>query len=109
MICDLAETYGILDYKKLSPNLVATLVVGLKPESRVMMHLANSKLNYQQTLLAFIFDALRVIAFNQGHRKGAKKPESLYKKLINPPKKDELMSFSSPDEFERWRREHVHG
>lgn len=109
MICDLAETYGILDYKALKPNLVATLVIGLRPDSRVMMHLAKSKLNYQQTLMALIFDALQIIAFNQGHKKHAKKPESLYKRLTTEQKRDELMSFESPEAFEAWRKEHING
>lgn len=107
MICDLAETYGIFDYKALRPDLVATLVIGLRPDSRVMMHLAKAKLNFQQTMMALIFDALQVIAFNQGHKKHAKKPESLYKKLTTEPKKDELMSFDSPEAYEAWRKEHI--
>lgn len=107
MICDLAETYGIFDYKALRPDLVATLVIGLRPDSRVMMHLAKAKLNFQQTMMALIFDALQVIAFNQGHKKHAKKPESLYKKLTTEPKKDELMSFDSPVAYEAWRKEHI--
>ena len=35
-------------------------------------------------------------------RRGAK-PKSLYKKLTeDKPQKDELLSFSSPEEYEKW-------
>lgn len=108
MICDLAETYHVLNYKELNIDLLATLVAGLKPDSRVMQHLAGSRVNYIDSLLALIFDALQTIAFNQGHRKGAKRPESLYKKLTEPPEeKDELMTFDSPEDFEAWRKGHI--
>lgn len=110
MICDLAETYGILDYKQLKPDLIATLVVGLKPDSRVMLHLSGNKATYIDSLLALIFDLLQIIAFKQGHKKGAKHPESLYKKLTEEKaEKDELMAFETPEEFEKWRKEHVNG
>lgn len=107
MICDLAQTYHILDYSVLKPNILATLVLGLGEESRVMRKLSKSKLSFEHTMLALIFDALQIIAFNQGHKKNAKKPASVYKKLTTEQKKDELMKFASPESFERWRKEHI--
>lgn len=109
MICDLAETYGILDYKQIKPNILAVLVIGLPKDSRIMRKVSNAKLGYKDSVLALIFDALQVIAYNQGHKKGAKRPESLYKRLTAEDKKDEYMTFTSPEEFERWRKEHING
>lgn len=109
MICDLAETYGILDYKQIKPNILAVLVMGLPQDSRIMRKITKAKLGFKDSVLALIFDALQVIAYNQGHKKGAKRPESLYKKLTTEPKKDEYMTFTSPEEFERWRKEHING
>lgn len=109
MICDLAETYGILDYKQIKPNILATLVLGLPRDSRIMMKISKAKLGYLDSVLALIFDCLQVIAYNQGHKKGAKKPESLFKKITAEDKKDEYMTFTSPEEFERWRKEHING
>lgn len=37
MICDLAETYHIYDYRSLPPTVVATLVAGLRDNSRLCM------------------------------------------------------------------------
>lgn len=107
MICDLAETYHILDYTVLKPNTLAILVKGLSQDSRVMRHLRNEKLTYLDSMLALIFDCLRIIAYNQGHKKGAKRPQSLFEKLTKVEKKDELMKFSSPESYERWRKEHI--
>ena len=108
MICDLAETYGIIDYHQIKPDILAVLVLGLPQGSRIMRKLTNAKLSYIDSVLALIFDALQVIAYNQGHKKGSKKPESLYKKIIAEDKKDEYMTFTSPESYERWRKEHIH-
>lgn len=108
VICDLAQTYGILDYTQLKPNILATLVLGLDRDSRVMRKLRDEPITYNQSLLALIFDALQIIAFNQGHKKGAKHPESLFKHLTEKKEeKDELMSFETPEQYEKWRKEHI--
>lgn len=108
-MCDLAETYGIFDYKALPPSLVATLTAGLREDSRVMMKLSKQKLNYEQKMLALIFDGIQMIAFKQGHRKGAQKPQSLFKKLTEEKKKDDLMMFSDADSFEAWHERKMKG
>ena len=71
-----------------------------------MLKKAGSKLSYKESALALIFDVLQIIAYNQGHRQGAKRPESLYKKLTTEEKKDELMTFDTPEQYEEWRKEH---
>jgi hypothetical protein len=69
-----------------------------------MMKVSKQTLTYEQKMLALIFDALQIIAFKQGHKKGAQKPKSLFEDLTTTKKpKDELMAFSSADSFEEWR------
>ncbi len=111
MICDLAQTYGILDYKQIKPNILAALVMGLPQDSRIMLKISKAKLSYTDSVLALIFDCLQIIAFNQVHRyrKNLKRPESLYKKLMEDDKKDDYMTFGSPENYERWRKEHING
>ena len=41
LICDLAETYHIFDYRSLPVQLVATLSVGLRDNSRIKMRAAG--------------------------------------------------------------------
>lgn len=109
MICDLAQTYGLFNYKSLPPSLVATLVLGLGEDSRVIKKITKARLSYHDSILALIFDSLQIINYKLGHRKGQGKPKSLYKKLTEENKKDDLKAFKSPEEFDKWRKEHVNG
>ena len=102
MICDLAETYGILQYQDLPPSLVASLVVGLRDDSRVKMKLSGTKLTMEQTLLALILDGINLILWGRSKKHGAK-PKSAYKILTEEKKpKDELKAFTSPEDYEAW-------
>jgi len=105
MICDLAETYHVLDYRGLSPHLVATLVFGLKDESRVKMHLSDTKITMDRMLLAMIADQLRFIAWTKtkAATKGKNKPKPILAKLLSlDEKKDELEVFKTPEEYEAY-------
>lgn len=103
MICDLAETYGIYDYKAEKPSLIATLAVGLPESSRIMRKFSGLSLTIDQMLLAMIEDSLNGLIWGLGGKKHSKKPKSIFKMLMNPnEKKDELMSFRTPEEYEAW-------
>ena len=104
MICDLAETYGIFNYRELSPKLVATLVVGLRDNSRVKMNLNNVKLDNVTILLAGIIDRLSNLVWlnSSDGQKGINKPKSVLSTLIGEEEND-VMSFNSVEEFEKER------
>lgn len=107
MICDLAETYHILNYQELSPDLVSTLVLGLHDNSRVKTHISNTKLTFEQTMLVKIFDCLEYLCWTktEAAQKNRNRPVPLLEKLLNPPKeKEELMSFSTPEEYEEYMK-----
>lgn len=108
IICDLAETYHILNYKELSPLLVATLVLGLDDDSRLKRKLSGHKLTTSQMLMALMVDNLQFLAWTKtkSATKGQNRPESLYNKLMGFDKKeaDELNSFATPEEFELWMK-----
>ncbi len=38
LICDLAETYGLLDYRAHGARLIATLAAGLRPGARIFQY-----------------------------------------------------------------------
>ena len=101
LICDLAETYGIYDYKAMKPTLIATLAVGLPATSRVVRKYSGATLTTDQMLLAMIEDSINLFAYGLRHKKGSKKPQSVFKLLTKKKeKRDELMSFSTPAEYE---------
>lgn len=107
MICDLAETYNILNYKGLSPDLVAVLVLGLRDNSRVKMFLSNTKITIEQMLMAIMCDNLNFQSwtYSKDASKGrAYKHKSILKAIqgIEEEKKDDLLSFESIEEYEAY-------
>ena len=101
MICDLAETYGIYDYKAHKPTLIATLAVGLPESSRIVRKYSNMTLTTDQMLLSLIADSLNNLIYGLSSKKSRKKPKSIFKMLTEKKvKKDELMSFKTPEEYE---------
>lgn len=81
---------------------MATLVTGLPVTARIIKKKGNLKITLDQALLARLIDDLEVLMWSMQKRKGAK-PKSVYKQLTEEKKeKDELLSFSSPEDYERW-------
>ena len=58
LICDLAEYYHVLDYRSLPPRMVATLVSGLRDDSRLYMRVNDAKASAKDTLLAIVADRI---------------------------------------------------
>lgn len=108
LICDLAETYQIYDYRSLPVKLVATLSAGLRDDSRIKMAAADMTVRQDTLLLAAIAD--RVEAFRYGFssdaEKGTNRPASLVDVILgreNETKanKGGVVSFKSVEEFEK--------
>lgn len=110
LICDLAETYHILNFKELSPELVATLCFGLRPESRVKMKVSKSKITLTQTLIARMVDELSFQSWAQTKdgQKNRNRPESVLKALTEE-HEDELVSFMTADDFKSAWENLTHG
>ena len=110
MICDLAETYHILNYEELSPKLVATLCFGLRPESRVKMKVSKSKITLTQTLIARMVDELSFQSWAQTKdgQKNRNRPNSILKSLLED-KKDEVESFMTSEDFDKAWEQIVNG
>ena len=58
LICDLAETYQIYDYKQLPLNEVAVFAYGLRDDSRIKQIMSDQIVSLEITLLANIVDRL---------------------------------------------------
>ena len=102
LICDLAETYGIYDYKAMKPSLIATLAVGLPDTSRIMRKYSGINCTTDQMLLAMIVDSVNRLIYGLRRKPGGKKPQRIFNILTKKKekKKDELMSFKTPEEYE---------
>lgn len=99
LICDLAETYHVLDYKSLPVPLVATLCVGLKNDSRIKMKMRGDKATARTITLAMIHDRVLDIAYMMAGKKGNRNYLSaLY---LEEPEKNTV--FDSPEAYEEAR------
>lgn len=108
LICDLAETYGILDYRSLPAVTVATLSVGLRADSRIKMKKSGAKIPANTALLAGILDKVNFLAWARttDGAKNINRPFSILQKIIgdDKPSESEVISFSSPNEFDKARQ-----
>lgn len=104
LVCDLAETYQIYDYKQLPPTQVAVFSLGLKPDSRIKMKMTDRKISLEQTLLMSISDSLRLILWSKTKdgQKNKNRPvlwSSIFEKL----KEKKEIVFDSGEDFEKER------
>ena len=110
LICDFAETYGVLDWKALPLRTAAALASGLRDDSRIKMRLAGVKADQETLLLAAAVDRLSLLlwAKTKDAEKGRNRPISIFDKLTGQTEKeetDEFNSYDSPDAFmEAWKR-----
>lgn len=102
LICDLAETYQIYDYRSLPVKLVATLAAGLRDNSRIKLLAVGSPVGQDTILLASIADRIEAFRYSFA-RDNTKEPPSLVKMLFGDEKKEKSgsIAFSSPEEFEQ--------
>ena len=104
MICDLMETYHIINYKDIQPDVLGVLVFGLRDNSRVKMKLTDSKLTIEQNFQAMMVDALNFIVWSKTDdaRRNRNRPQSILEKIRNKDNisNKECKSFSSKEEFD---------
>lgn len=110
LICDLAETYQIYDYKQLPLLKVAVFSCGLREDSRIKMKMSNQTVSFETLLLAGISDKLSVLLWTK--TKDAEKGKNLPKMIMDellPYKKEtstaDTSIFDSSEDFERRRNE----
>lgn len=110
LVCDLAETYGVLDYRSLPAQLVATLAAGLGDDSRSKRSLTNRSATRSETLLAAAVDRLSRIAWllsfvcpHQGEP-----PKSVLRAILGEEKNAASMDvqvYASAEDFDaEWQR-----
>lgn len=111
LICDLAETYHIFNYRELPPRLVATLSVGLRDNSRIKMKLSNSKVPLETLLSASILDNTRMLLWAQSKdaQKGRNRPKSIVEQLLKVDKPKEYKGTNSVEEFKKLREKMMKG
>lgn len=108
LICDLAETYGIFDYRAVPAKLLATLASGLREDSRIKMRLSGGKVPRRELLLAAAVDRLSLLvwAMSEDAQHGRNRPASLVETFMGEDKTSgDVMAFDSAGDFEAaWAR-----
>ena len=109
LICDLAETYHVLNYRELPLRLVATLASGLGPNSRIKQKQYGLKVPIDMYMRAIMIDQLSYIRWlnTKDAQKGVNRPELISVKLTDHT--DKAGQFETPDEFEKFRASLVGG
>lgn len=111
MICDLAEYYGIYDYKGLSVLMLVTLVFGLRDGSRLKAKLSGNDIPINTYLLGYIADTLAFIAWSktEGAKHNRNRPKSILEAWKKAKEKQEIVAFRSVEEFEAARAKILRG
>lgn len=108
MVCDLAETYGVLDYRKVPTRTLGALVVGLGSESRLGRELAGIKASPDHILLGRIYDAVNILlySYTKDAKTGRNRPESYVERLIEKKsEKDDVEKFRTGADFDKaWKQ-----
>ena len=98
LICDLAETYHIFDYRSLPVKTAATLAAGLREDSRIKMKLTGREVSQDTLLMGVIADRIGLLIYQLGGADGDP-PESIAEKLMNVKDENAVDTFDSPEEF----------
>lgn len=107
LVCDLAETYGIFDYRQLPADMVAAFSVGLRENSRIKLLLSGQKVPFETILQAGIIDRLSILIWQKTKdgQNNTNRPQSLVESLTSEPKEREEAAFETSEDFEKAREE----
>ena len=109
LICDLAETYQIYDYRQLPPTRVAVFSIGLRDDSRIKMKASGQLVPMETLLLAGISDKLSTLVWFQTEdgQKGRNRPTMLTSLLTNneTEKDKDVVTFNSGEDFAKVREQ----
>ena len=108
LICDLAETYQIYDYRQLPLLKVAVFSCGLSEDSRIKMRMSNQIIPMETLLLAGLSDKISVLLWTKTKdgQKGRNRPPMILDAFNqNKTKQRETGVFNSGEDFEERRKE----
>lgn len=111
LVCDLAETYQILDYRQLPVTMVAVFSSGLRPNARIFKSITGNKIDLSEMLLANMADRLGMLVWakTKDAETGKNKPASILNMLIGKQEEKENMTFLTGEDFEKARQKIIGG
>lgn len=106
----MAEYYQIYDYRKYDALYIATLTLGLRRDSRVMMKLADYKFTMSERMSFLIYDAVNWIKWSRSQsatEPNATPPQSLYQLLVEQKEETHTEGFDTIEDFEKARQQRL--
>lgn len=105
LICDLAETYQIYNYRSLPCRLVATFSCGLRENARIKLKINKMKVDTDTLLLALAVDRLSMLTYfkTKDAEKGINKPTLIAPSFMDTEDSKEIKGFDSAEDFENER------
>lgn len=103
LVCDLAETYGIFQFRALPARLLATLAAGLRDDSRIKTLLSGARAPLDTLLLAAAVDRLSFLAWaeTKDARRGHGRPGSVLAAILEKDEeKSQVTAYENADAFE---------
>lgn len=103
VLCDLAETYNIYDYRSLPAVSVAMFASGLREDSRIKLKLVGELQPLNTMLLAAIADRLALLlwARTKDGEKGRNRPKMIVESLTEQQCSERTKGFKKAEDFER--------
>lgn len=101
LVCDMAETYGIYNWRALPLATAATLAQGLPPTSRTARKITGAKCtDVREILLAVVADRIGHLIWmiSDDGRSGANHPPSLLEKLTGS--EEIQVGYESAEDFD---------
>lgn len=110
LICDMAETYHIYDWRKLPIRYVATLACGLSEDSRIKRKMSGQAAATDMLLKAIIADAVNFIAWShtEDAKKNKNRPKSIFAQLTKS-ESEKPSGFDTVEAFEAARAKIING
>lgn len=107
LVCDLAETYNIYDYRQLPATKVAVFACGLRENSRIKMKLSNQKITTEVMLLSSLSDVLNLIWWSKTKdgQDNKNRPMSILQSVLGKVEVKDIQGFASSEDFELRRQE----
>ena len=110
VICDLAETYCIYDYRRVPGRTLGILTAGLGENTRIGKKVNGVRGTVTEVLLAQILDGVRWLCWAQTEdgKKGKRRPDSVAAGFFVSEDKNKTKAMSV-DDFEKIRQRIVGG
>lgn len=105
LVCDMAETYHVYDWRALGLPLAATLAAGLRQNSRVWEKLTGHVSNVDTLLLARMTDALQLLVWAKttDGQKGRNRPAAVVDMLLGAAPARQATGFADGAAYEAAR------